>query len=342
MLHGFEQDEELKALKRSQRKRWPGIVFKIFLGLGFLFCAGLVVLSKIGGSGEPLRVSVEQFFHDNTQFEAQLTKLNSMEFFPATIVDVEGLSLYISGESDGPAVTVEKARIEAGFWDIALSTGNLRFMAFENIGFKAGRVVPNPVQLSFLKLMDVDATHGRLAAEWRIGAHELSAAADVGISGEGFKKKYKIGEERRIEIALSDLKFTGTLSFKKSHHAKLENIMVMQKEKNILKGRLDLDFGEGTIISGDLAIEPHGTHLLPDIKLEGGKITGTIKSMEFHAQDFARGGGFDTFFSSLAKILGYESFLNNADITLDIPGYQGKVPVKGGHVDMTALPRDVP
>jgi hypothetical protein len=126
-----ENDQDVTETPKKPRKWFKRLmIFSLLFMVFFLII--FTVIARMGGDSEPLRLSIEDYISDATGMDASVEKLNGLHFFPVMIIDFQNLSLTQADEQE-PAVTVERVRMAASFFDVLWQTGKFKALGLSQL-----------------------------------------------------------------------------------------------------------------------------------------------------------------------------------------------------------------
>ena len=340
-----EEKTEKQKVKKTWGQRLKGLI-KWLLILAVLVFILLTALSRMGGSSDVLRETIEDFLTENTPYTAHIIKLNHMYFFPNVVIDVENVELRGGDSGTGEAaIRVGSARFAMGFFDLLFQPGKFKHIHMQDFSAQRGSILNKPLKVEYLKIVDEEGP-AHIEVKGAIGEYDVSATLGLESSGSKGRRKYKIGAERSFEISIANLKAQGTFRNTITGLSKLENFSAHIGETLALRGNLDINLqGEHRHgIKGQLRIEPGKSEFDPNLVLdhseERPKIFGVIRSEHLVLEDITGDAPLLQLIGELDKIFGSaEPGINLSaapDITLDFKGIKGgsiswgelKTPVK--------------
>lgn len=307
-------------------------ILKIVFFVAAFFIVIFTVLANMGGNSEGLRSTVEQLATDTTGYQAKLGKLNNVTFFPSISVDVENLELFRAGIKDVPAIRADRIRTSMGFWDVTFRNGRIKALAVENVRALSGVFLDRPITIDTLAIADTSADEARMEIRGSIGAEKLNASVSMDPYGFGKARRYAFGPSRVLRAALGDLGFSAALINAEFPHLAARDIKITYKGQEVLAGDIEVMRRNAAemAISGAVTLLENASTLKPDLilNIETRKITGTIRSDNFSAADFAAASRFDAALAALLMMLmdikpgahPVDQFFSGRDIMLDVSG----------------------
>lgn len=265
-------------------------IFSRLLKISFFVAAFLfvifTVLTNIGGNSSVLHQSVEQYVSEATGYVTQITKLNTMQFFPDIIIDVEGV--HLKDAEQKTVLTADKFKISFSFFDVLFTQGRFRDFQIQNMSLAPGLVVPSGLKIDKLVLED-KKDKGRLSLQGRIGAENFSLLANIDIKGSPARRTFFFGDQWNFESMISDLALRGTVQNNPGADLKIEPFSFLYNKQPVLSGVLEVKRGGDHFdLKGRLQTLPKSSVILPDMVLNIApfSLKGKIIAEKLYPEDF--------------------------------------------------------
>ncbi|MGZ9097593.1 MAG: AsmA family protein [Micavibrio sp.] len=195
--------------KPPSRWRWPA---RIILGLSVVMGVSLTSLSMLGGNGDSMKESLENYLGDLTGSTAKIETLNAVIFFPVLGVDFDGITL----TRDGAVVArFSHVNFSTGFWGALSGRSALRSLDFSNGSIDAGVLTPRSIKIDQLKIDFENVDKPILALDGEYGGEKMTLRAalkrKIGVFGAS---SFELANDSRMTlragaIALESLSGTG-------------------------------------------------------------------------------------------------------------------------------------
>lgn len=291
-------------------KKWIFRIIKISFFIAIFLFVIFTVLSRLGGNTDVLKGSIEQYLSEISGYKATVGKLNTMQFFPDIIVDIENTEFQ---NADAQIVMiVEKAKIAISFFDVTFATGRWRALAIENFYVAPDIWMPAPVLFKTIGLEDKADGQGRLIFNGRMGVSDFSGFAAMDVSGPPVRRLYQFGPSWNFEVLLADMALRGTVQKNPGADLKVEPLSLIKNKQPILSGWIDIErMGlEGFGLGGRLEIQPQGSVLMPDVKvnLQPFTVSGALGAEKLVYEDFISAAPLAVTSAALASV-----FANGAE-----------------------------
>ncbi|MCB1562438.1 MAG: hypothetical protein KDJ75_02595 [Alphaproteobacteria bacterium] len=304
---GEQQESQLQD-ERPRKKHWLWRLMKFVLFAAIFLVVIFTVISKMGGNSPVLKGAIEDFLSDATGYKAEIETLNRMTFFPNISVDVEKVTLR-NLETASLAVSVDKARISFGFFDVAFSTGKIRLLDIRGVSAAPGALMDQPVSVEYFSILkdgSAESAKPFLGGKGMIGASAFDFRIGAQESGSVYNPKYALAKDEPFQASLGPLSATATLKRPGSGDFLFENFELVRAGTPFTSGDLHIKRRGGTVkFQGQLKFLPSGTRLEPDLVIELGEaeqISGTLESPVFYLDDIKGGGPFDLLAEDISRI----------------------------------------
>lgn len=319
---------EENAPQVPEYKGWESVVLRILKWLaiiGVILFILATALSRLGGNSPVLRESIEEFLTDTTPYTARIGTLNSMRFFPNIAIDITDVQL--RGGDDGMGETMIRigaARLVMPFFDALFRPGHFKDIHIENLMAKPGSILNKSIEVSAMNVREQDA-RATFIVEGAIDNSPLHAKFGLQTKGKPGRHTYVIGRQRDFEISLADLTARGSIHNTVIGGYKFENIVLLNKQKEVLHGHIDMDRASSGKLefNGQLRLEPGKTRIDPDVTLdwtgETPLIFGKVTSNELILSDVTGESPAQRTIDALDKIFGEQNAaLDLSGLTLDL------------------------
>ncbi len=252
--------------KKKLFSRLMSIAFITFCVVTVFF----VVLSNMGGSGDALKASVEDFtgkFFGGRP--AHVGKLNRMSFFPLVGVDAENIVISSDEEKMLRLAELKKLQIFMSFWNVAGSTPKFTKLYVE--GFSAVKGFLSPQAVTIDKVFvdhDAEAKSAILRGNGTIGNQSWFVTAEVDIFGHTGDYSYMLKQPYPLTAQIGDMKFDGLIVNHEAEYFKIEDFTLTEGNKSLsgdvvftatgkqlLKVRSDLVSSTGEKIEHDIIVD---------------------------------------------------------------------------------------
>ncbi len=254
---------------------WAALIFGVlvFLGTG--------ILSRMGGTSDPLREGLEGFFSQVMRIPASIETLHEVQFYPNLLIDLEGLSY--RKKPDAPSVmSVGKVRIVMNFWDVVLHRGTIMDFELAELKADAGILTPKSLRISKLSISGEGEKAG-LRGAGKYGGEDLDFKVSLetlpGKTPE-YPRSYKLHNGGKFRLALGELAAAGTLSHPPRGQGILLNDLSVGLPEPLVKGALHYTSGWGSKWMMQGSLESGNTVVTPDLifKTEDGRtaVTGDV------------------------------------------------------------------
>lgn len=347
MAEETQEQEELQTQEEQKKKKhWLWRLVKFVLFVVVFLIVIFTVIANMGGSGPVLKGAIEDFLSDATGYKAEIETLNRMTFFPNISVDVENVALR-DIETAGRAVSVDKARISFGFFDVAFSTGKIRLLDVRGVSAAPGIFMEQPVSVEYFSILKDDRNESAkpfLGAKGVIGQSAFDVRIGAQESGSVYNPKYALAKDEPFQASLGPLSATATLKRPGSGDFLFKDFELVRGGRPFTNGDLHIKRRGGTVkLQGQLKLLPSGTRLEPDLTIEpgeAGRISGTLESPVFYLEDIKSDGSFDLLAGDISRIFtpasqkrtdeGLSFGAENVDILLDFKAIRTGTLALGG------------
>jgi len=328
----------------KEKGSWIGLILKIAFFFVAILLVVLMVMSNVGGKGDNLKKSIEEFVGETTPYNALIGEFNGMTFFPDITFDLADTEFY-NKETFDLSISVRKLQLAFGFWDVMFNTGKIKAFNIEGLWATNGSVLTQPFSLDNMRILaSVDGA--RIEGKGSIGEEYYEFFADMDTSGNGKRKKYYFGKERLFFVKLGDVIIKGKMRAGKTSGIVIENLEVIQKDQQVMTGALGI-VRNGHILSieGKLQMSEHGSVFAPDIDIvfpsEGKafEVTGDIESeaATFKVEDFKANSRYDLLVTKIEKIFATPEEKYTPSLELESGTTETPLPMNGWHVKTNEL-----
>ena len=325
----------------SKKHKYIRRAIKLVVGIMVLGALSLWVLSTLGGSGNALRLGIQDYLTDTSGYLAEMDTLHDMSFFPTSRLSFQGLAFYQPIKKDEPTpqkkdsfppqqsmsdffaagdmvASVGRVNIAMKFWDMFLS--RRRFVDFEvlNLNMDAGFWLPAALTFSSFKVVP-DLQNPAIVGVGTYGPHKLETRMGVTQKADDLGKIfYTIATQTPITITLGTLSLDGVLESagRRGEIFKIKKFNVGQIE---VTGTIVLKkSGTKTMLKADLKLGH--SHMLADILLAPTDTTGSITMPVLDMNDI---GNIQTAYKQVRDVLGLNVaaervVFGNRDMTIDL------------------------
>ncbi len=266
---------------------------KILFFVGAFFAVIFTVMANMGGTNDTLKGAIEDFLSEATGYQARVTTLNNMSFFPSIAVDIEDVNFFSTMDNNVPVATLQRADIAMGFWTVMFKTPNIKRFFISELNIIPGVITRQAISLERAGIFET--AKGRRAyfvIKGTLGEKEISVRAEMEKSGSARKPQYKFGDHKFVEASIGELTAEGSFN-NEGGRMNLSDIKI-QSNDDILTGDLSFMYeGAGRVgVSGEL--NAAGTKLRPDFRLhhDDDEIKGEIIITELQLVDVENETGF--------------------------------------------------
>ncbi|MBL4804333.1 MAG: AsmA family protein [Alphaproteobacteria bacterium] len=341
-----ETKAEKKKDKKGRVSKWIWRLVKIALFLGVFLFILLTVLSRLGGNSEVLKGAIEDVLSDNSPYEVSIGRLSALHFFPNVIMDVQEVHFHEEPEQPEPAeveegteegaaedsgeeaetaqraptdpnakptgkvlIRVADVKFVIGFWDALFRPGRIKDMQIRDVYVDSGTWLDKPVTIDSLLVDEYEDGKFALDLLGKIGTAPVNVAMDLETKGEGFSRVFILPDERAVRAKFGNLEMDAMFVDALGDRFQIENINLKNKDKQVLRGNLSFNPSEGQMdVSGQLRLEPHKSHLDPDINLNWDEeplaISGSLSGDQVDLRDFDAEAPFMLFIDEVNAIFG--------------------------------------
>ncbi|MCB1651986.1 MAG: AsmA family protein [Alphaproteobacteria bacterium] len=292
-----EEDKETQKLSKKTKFSPMKIIsrlIKLTLVLGVFVFIMLTVLTRIGGSSPILREAVEDILTEKTGYSATIGKLNYMKFYPDIALDMEQIELRrMSGTpemieiADAPSISVEKAKIALGFFDVLMGRSRFRQFEIESLAAAPQAITPKALYITKAFIDDQDGP-AALKIEGRLGDKEISGQTSLDVKGKPGAQSYGVGDERTASLHIDTLDVRTNMKNTLSG-LELNNLEIKNADKPVLNGDIKIKKKtKGWNVKGTLSLEPGKSSISPDINIVPGpelSVTGRLNSAVLNVED---------------------------------------------------------
>lgn len=279
-------------LKNKKRLFWLLVKIAAFFGV-FLFIA-LTLLSRLGGTSDIYKTSIEQYLTETTGYKAHVGKLNMVTFFPVTRFDFENLTL---GQN---AITADKFFASMNFWDITTHSGKIRALAVENMRAAAG-IIFAPA----LHLKSIHIAEPYLMIDGAVGVTDFILRVPMKSWGDN-PKTYSLDREKPYHLQMGGIDADFMFAYAPKTGLQFGDLVLRNGGKTVLSG--DLAYAQageaGGALTGKILAGGHAMDL--DLKISGPadsiEISGSITADSITPEDFAPGSDLAKTVRALARI----------------------------------------
>ena len=301
--------EHTKLDIKDDKKGWESVVLRILKWLfilAVLVFIVLTVLARMGGNSEVLKEAVEEFLTNNTSYSASITTLNSMQFFPDIVVDVEGVELreFGANQSDDETteqpeqqpqatqgdvvVTVEAAKVRLRFFDMIFKGGQFKNIELKNLSAVPGAILPVSMSLESLGIEQEDEG-AFIKGSGSLNKKPMNVKIGLENKGNGL---FTFGNDRAVNIDVGDLNIESSVKNTLTGALKFENLVISQKGVKALRANVDLDRQntDRWSLKGQVRAYPDNSQLDPNIIIDKSEsvltLFGVIRSESLSLSDF--------------------------------------------------------
>lgn len=303
-------------------KKWLRRFIKIGFFLFAFMAVILTVLVNMTGNSDNLKAALEDYLFSISGMPAQIETLNQMTFYPYVSVDVEGIKLSARGK-DLDAITVRKAVIAIGFWDVVLKRRAFKNLHIEDAEFIRDTVFKKPLSIKKLAIDEDPSGRSYLGVRGLLDGEPLRFDLDMETYGRAKSPKYKIDDESDFAAALGEVELQGTLRPRALGGFHIRDFTLAHRNTDIMTGDLSFvrDSNKIMDIKGELAIEEHGTKTGFDVEWDSSArtMTGSMEAQIVIAEDFQPETRLHNALKAWHSMVGSEAKTAvNIDVTADI------------------------
>jgi hypothetical protein len=290
-----------------------------------------------------LHSAIEEVLSQKTGYSARINTFNRMSFFPNINIDIENVEFrkvmsatqetgeIVSAEFGDALMTIEKANVTVGFFDMMAGGGQLKQLEIQNLRAAAGTLLNKPLTIEKAALEEADNDKGALNITGTFDGKALNASMGFNVSGRPGNRKYDVGGERLLRVSVDGLSFDGVLhDHALSSGVEIRDAVMMLGKTKVLDGRIDFknDPNKHMEIAGDITLYPAKSKISPDLKIDMGadevSVTGKISSERLNLDDVSANSPtlealnkMSALFSDgKSKDIGFENL--NIDVNIDV------------------------
>ena len=324
---------EESYLLDEKGKNWLSRLLKIIFFACAFILIGMTILSNMGGSNDSLKESVERFV--SSVFGGKKTsvdKLIYMGFFPKIGFDAQGINVLSTPEKGHIIAHVGKVQAFMPFWNVVTRTPRITKFYIENLTTIRGALVSKELHIEKIFIdHDLGANTAKLRGNGKIGVHQWSFVADMGVFGKKGGYTYSFQRSFPLVFDVADIHLDGTIVRNDSSYYKLENFKLSSGD-DMLEGNLVLSaIGEELLkLKGDVVISGGQSIISSDVIFDytssPAKISGKVSSDNLIYSNIEDESSAFYLLKRLYDIIGYgtapigkASFLGNynLDVNLD-------------------------
>lgn len=275
--------------KKTVKDRLFGLV-KIFAFIVVIGLILLTVLVNMGGQSDIYKNTIEDYVSERTGLHAQIGKFNSMTFFPALALDFENLELKVNPEDSILAARLGRVQLAFDFWDVFLSTGEVRYVNIEDGYAIAGLFSPREITLERIAVHEDPAGGVFFRGRGTVGGDPVSLQVNLESFGTGKDRSFRFPPAKDISFSIGPALLVGTLD--DSHDmVALKNVHLDFEGSEILRADLLMKRapGDEVNLTGAVSFAAHGSVLKPalTIREKSGStvIAGDIRSPGVESAD---------------------------------------------------------
>jgi hypothetical protein len=285
-------------------KRALVLIAKLSLFASLFFFVIFSVLANIGGNSDVLRGSIERYVSEGTGYKTHVGTLNSMQFFPDIVIDIQDLKLENSDHQT--VIAADKFKIAFSFFDVLFSRSRFRALEIENFSVAPGFWMQPGLMVKSMRLLEQNG-QGRLLFEGILGNTPVSGLAGMAVEGSPARRKFSFEKSWIFEIILEKTALRGTLEKNPKADLKIEPFSLTEDKQPVLSGFLDVNrIGQGQFgITGHLESQPNQSILKPDFIISAlpFSVSGRLESEKFVYEDFFKTAPLRRVFGKLTDIL---------------------------------------
>lgn len=264
-----------------------GIIGKILAGIAVLFGISLIVLGNIGGNGDQYKTMLEEMISDASGYNAKITTLNNVRFFPNLIIDFDGLQL-MPQESEVPVITMESLAFKAGLFDAMFGEPKVKIFDLENLSISKGLYTRERLAITRLGIDDPAEGQPSLSLTGTLGADPIRAKIDLSGYGQGVDRAFDLGDRRHLLLSVKGLNLEGEMDNLEPRHIVLNEFTLKQGADMIVSGDVDVQVsGQSAAVKADLKVGAN-TQIQPDVQASSGALSGKITLPVLHVEDLDR------------------------------------------------------
>ncbi|MFP4314573.1 MAG: AsmA family protein [Alphaproteobacteria bacterium] len=251
----------------KEKGSWLSFFTKLFFFFVVLMAVGIMVLSSLGGDGDVLKGSIQDYLSGRFGGPAEIETFNQMTFYPYLSVDMEGVKVFDGDSQTKTRFSADKVSVAMGFWDLTFNTGQLKAFNIVNMKAAPGTLIKQGLSVDKVAIID-EGDQAFLRSQGKIGATPYQFEAEVQTHGKGRSKEYSFGQIRPFDLALGDISMQGRLEELDVDTMFLRDFEI-GLEKPVLAGNLDFYYGgeQRMTIKGDMILGA-GSKVKADILLE--------------------------------------------------------------------------
>ncbi len=239
MVLFYDDEHQVTKAPPTGWRKYLRRLIKVVVIFAVLLVITMWVLSTAGGNSKALKLGIQDYLTDATGYLAELTTLESMEFFPVTHIQFSGLTLHrpvmkektpgqiadeeerrqnsgeipqLKGVSDyydaGETVArIDGADVRMNFWDMFFSRRRFYVLDVKGVTIEEAILLPRRLQLDTLRV-DQDRDFPAIIAQGHYGDYPLDISIRTKKAARGV---YEIPDVTQFQLHIGPLQAEGII-----------------------------------------------------------------------------------------------------------------------------------
>ena len=243
----------------SYQRAFKRLFFTIII-VGFFL---ITALSLVGGSSEPLKQGMEQYFSEVANLRARIGTLEKVTFYPNIALHVKDVVFHplqgpLEDNPENAPITLKELQISMPFWRYLLGMRYIETLSVTDLVTKHSNLLPAPLSIDFVKIQDKQETdkkpaQAQVSMKGQYNGKPLHVS--LGLDKKDIRNNRKLYRKSKDSVLLADIgdiKFSTNINQPHGSKTVLNNTVLSAGDQKV-SGRIKISGASKVKLSSDLS-----------------------------------------------------------------------------------------